>query len=248
LQAQKHKSSQTERHRTLRAQDAFAWITFFGLFLLTFVLTELEQWVTKHRVFVQFIPLLFLSSLFATSIHNFTKVRRGELVRDFFGYPKNASLISVFLGSTGILACLALALVLLIVPHPHPSVWIDLAKCSLLGALLIFAGLLGKWSYREYRRWRFGDSVEMFESQNEKSKKSTDGARTLGMGIGGLLLLFFGILGLMVPGNHLLAILLSVLGGLFFFSSVSAWLSQNSSNRPNDKIDSSEPIDSHDGR
>jgi hypothetical protein len=248
LQAQKYKSSQTKRHRTLRAQDAFAWITFFGLSLLMLVLTELEQWVTKQRASIQPISLLFLSGLFATSIHNFRKVRRGELVRDFFGYPKNASLIWVFLGGMGILACFVFAMMLLIFPPPHPSVWSYLIKCSIIGMFLTFAGLLGKWSYREYRRWRFGDFVEMFESQNEKSKKSTDGAQTLGMGIGGLLLLFIGILGLMVPGNHLLAILLSVLGGLFFFSSVSAWLSQNSSNRPNDKIDSSEPIDSHDGR
>ncbi len=207
------------------------------MLLLQMLVWTLGDWFIRHELPTNPFVLGAITGLFFTALNRYSRACRGERLKDTLSYPKNASWGWVTLGTLGALGCVAGGIALTVAsPHAHPSFSSVFSDAVILSIMLILAGLLGKWTWREFRRIRHGDSIEQLEQFTELSKSEQlvanyrlrwEGLGSLGIGAVGVLLIVLGILAYDYPGRHQnRAVPTIVFGVIFCLISLGAYAAQ----------------------
>ena len=226
MQSQSQRERPKHSYRTLSPQDALVWTIPAGLLLLQLLSWTLEDWFIRHELPSNPLVLGSTAGLFFAALNRYSRVRRGERLKDTLSYPKNASWGWVALGTLGVLVCVAGGIALTVAsPHAHPSFSSAFLDAVILSITLILAALLGKWTWREFRRIRHGDSIEQLEKFTEISKSEQlmadyqlrwEGLGFLGLGAIGILLIVLGILAYGYPGRHQYRAMPTIIFGVLF--------------------------------
>lgn len=216
LQSQQEQVTQQPR-RLLRRPDALAWTILGGLLSVSTIVQTIGR-LLEHRWPSE--SVLIMPFILALILRQWHRVQRGEKVKDPLSYPEKASWRSVVLGIIGAVFFFALSVLLIVVvrisPPRHSFPLFHFSMLCYSGALLVIAGLLTKWVYREYRRIRFGDSVEQLELFDQAPPATQEQQAIFQkftvLAVSGGLVFGVGLVLLLIANNTLPGILLLLVG------------------------------------